>query len=55
MNKKLAIEAGICGISFPVAVFFACRGYSQILWIYVAFVAGLGLIWVLQGLFRKSN
>ena len=55
MNKKLAIEAGICGISFPVAVFFACRGYGQILWIYAAFVAGLGVIWVLQGLFRKSN
>jgi hypothetical protein len=55
MNKKLAIEAGICAISLPVTVFFAHEGYGRILWIYAAFVAGLGVIWVLQGFFRKSN
>jgi hypothetical protein len=55
MNKKLAMEAGICAISFPVAVFFACKGYGRIMWIYAAFVAGLIIIWILQGCFRKSN
>ena len=55
MNKKLAVEAGICAISLPVAVLLAHGGYGRILWIYAAFVAGLAIIWVLQGLFRKSN
>jgi hypothetical protein len=55
MNKKLAIEAGVCAISFPVAVLLPHKGHGRILWIYAAFVAGLGIIWVLQGLFRKSN
>jgi hypothetical protein len=55
MNKKLAVEAVICAISFPVAVLVALEGHGKILWIYVAFVAGLGVIWILQGLFRKSN
>jgi hypothetical protein len=55
MNKKLALEAVICGISFPVAVLLAHKGHGKMLWIYVGFVAGLGIIWILQGLFRKSN
>ena len=55
MNKKLALEAGICAFSLPVTVFIAHQGHGRILWVYVAFVAALAVIWVLQGLFRKSN
>ncbi|HXC99444.1 MAG TPA: hypothetical protein VN048_08885 [Verrucomicrobiae bacterium] len=55
MNKKLAIEAGVCAISFPVTVFLAHEGHGRILWIYAAFIAGLAIVWILQGLFRKSN
>ncbi len=55
MTKKLALEAGICALSLPLAVFIAHRGHGRTLWIYVAFVAALAIIWVLQGLFRKRH
>jgi hypothetical protein len=55
MNREEAIKAVIWAISFPVALFLAHAGHPGALWLYVALVTGLAVVWILQGLFRKSD
>ena len=55
MNREDAVKAAIYAASFPVALLLAHKGYTGALWVYLALVAGLAVVWILQGLFRKSG
>jgi hypothetical protein len=55
VDRRTAIKAVIYAISFPLALFLAHEGHPGALWAYVALVTGLAVVWILQGLFRKSE
>jgi hypothetical protein len=55
MNREDALKVTIYAVSFPIALLLARKGYTSALWLYLALVTGLAVVWILQGLFRKSG